>query len=40
MTKEAEAKLGSVDILINAGVQHVAPIEEFPRGPFARRLAI
>lgn len=31
MVKEAETKLGSVDILINnAGIQHVAPIEEFP----------
>src|SRR5262249_60935910 len=31
MTKTAEQKLGSVDILVaNAGIQHVAPIEEFP----------
>src|SRR5215472_711501 len=31
MIKTAEQKLGSVDILVaNAGIQHVAPIEEFP----------
>jgi 3-hydroxybutyrate dehydrogenase len=31
MVKDAEAKLGSVDVLVNnAGVQHVAPIEDFP----------
>jgi 3-hydroxybutyrate dehydrogenase len=31
MVEEAEAKLGSVDILVNnVGVQHVAPVEGFP----------
>jgi 3-hydroxybutyrate dehydrogenase len=31
MVEEAERRLGSVDILVsNAGIQHVAPIEEFP----------
>ncbi|HET6377197.1 MAG TPA: 3-hydroxybutyrate dehydrogenase [Methylocella sp.] len=41
MVKEAESKLGGVDILINnAGVQHVAPIEEFPRENWDMILAI
>src|SRR5215475_4989201 len=31
MIKDAEKSLGSVDIVVNnAGIQHVAPIEEFP----------
>jgi 3-hydroxybutyrate dehydrogenase len=31
MVKTAEQTLGSVDVLVaNAGIQHVAPIEEFP----------
>ena len=31
MMKEAAAKLGSIDVLINnAGVQYVSPVEEFP----------
>lgn len=31
MVKEAEERFGKVDVLINnAGVQHVAPIDEFP----------
>jgi len=31
MIREAESALGSVDVLVNnAGIQHVAPIEQFP----------
>src|SRR5918992_1141187 len=31
MMAEAEAAFGGVDVLVNnAGIQHVAPIEEFP----------
>lgn len=31
MMREAEAALGSVDVLVNnAGIQHVAPVEDFP----------
>ena len=31
MIREAEAAFGSLDVLVNnAGIQHVAPIEEFP----------
>jgi 3-hydroxybutyrate dehydrogenase len=41
MVKEAETKLGSVDILVsNAGVQFVAPIEEFPIEKWDQILAI
>lgn len=41
MVKEAESKLGSVDVLVNnAGVQHVAPIEEFPRVTWDMIIAI
>ncbi|HXW70831.1 MAG TPA: 3-hydroxybutyrate dehydrogenase [Methylocella sp.] len=41
MVREAETKLGSVDILINnAGVQHVAPIEEFPINTWDAIIAI
>ncbi len=41
MVAEAEAAFGSVDILINnAGVQHVAPIEEFPVERWDAILAI
>jgi 3-hydroxybutyrate dehydrogenase len=41
MAKEADAKLGSVDMLVNnAGVQHVAPIEEFPRDNWNMIIAI
>ncbi|MEM6298660.1 MAG: 3-hydroxybutyrate dehydrogenase, partial [Bacteroidota bacterium] len=33
MVKEAESRFGQVDVLVNnAGVQHVAPIDEFPEG--------
>jgi 3-hydroxybutyrate dehydrogenase len=41
MVEEAEAKLGSVDILVNnARVQHVAPVEEFPRENWDMIIAI
>jgi len=41
MVKEAETKLGPVDIIVNnAGVQHVAPIEEFPRENWDMIIAI
>ncbi|MGZ5034191.1 MAG: 3-hydroxybutyrate dehydrogenase [Usitatibacter sp.] len=31
LIREAEARLGAVDVLVNnAGVQHVAPVDEFP----------
>jgi 3-hydroxybutyrate dehydrogenase len=41
MIKTAEAGLGSVDVLVNnAGIQHVAPIEEFPIGKWDQILAI
>jgi len=41
MVKSAEASFGSVDVLVNnAGVQHVAPIEEFPVDKWDAILAI
>lgn len=41
MIKNAEQQLGSVDILINnAGIQHVAPIEEFPIEKWDQIIAI
>jgi 3-hydroxybutyrate dehydrogenase len=41
MIKTAEASLGSVDVLVNnAGIQHVAPIEEFPLEKWDAVLAI
>ena len=41
MIHEAEAKFGSLDILINnAGIQNVAPIEEFPIEKWNQILAI
>jgi 3-hydroxybutyrate dehydrogenase len=41
MIDEATAKFGSVDILINnAGIQYVAPIEEFPIEKWDQILAI
>src|SRR3546814_17341432 len=31
MVKAAEAEFGAIDVLVNnAGIQHVAPLEEFP----------
>ncbi len=41
MVARAEAELGSVDIVIaNAGIQHVAPIDEFPIEKWDAILAI
>src|SRR5215475_8816705 len=41
MIKTAEQTFGSVDILINnAGIQHVAPIEEFPIEKWDQIIAI
>jgi 3-hydroxybutyrate dehydrogenase len=41
MIKTAETQLGSVDVLVNnAGIQHVAPIEEFPVEKWDQIIAI
>jgi 3-hydroxybutyrate dehydrogenase len=41
MIKTAETTFGSVDILVsNAGIQHVAPIEEFPIAKWDQIIAI
>lgn len=41
MIEMAETSFGAVDILINnAGIQHVAPVEDFPEGMWDRILAI
>ncbi len=41
MVEEVDRRLGSVDILVsNAGIQHVAPIEEFPIEKWNAILAI
>jgi 3-hydroxybutyrate dehydrogenase len=41
MIANSEAKLGSVDILINnAGIQHVSPIEDFPIEKWEQIIAI
>ena len=41
MIREAERALGSVDVLVNnAGIQHVAPIEEFPIAKWDAIIAI
>jgi 3-hydroxybutyrate dehydrogenase len=41
MIAEAEQSLGAVDILINnAGIQHVAPVEDFPDETWDRILAV
>ena len=41
MIEEAKAKFGSVDIIVNnAGVQHVAPVEEFPPEKWDQIIAI
>ncbi len=41
LIKETKAKFGSVDIIVNnAGVQHVAPIDEFPPEKWDQIIAI
>lgn len=41
MVAEAASQLGSVDILINnAGIQHVAPVDEFPLDKWDQIIAI
>lgn len=41
LVKTAHEKLGSVDVLVNnAGVQHVAPVEEFPPEKWDQIIAI
>lgn len=41
MVKQAESEFGQVDIVVNnAGIQHVAPVEEFPTAKWDAILAI
>ena len=41
MVKDAEKEFGAVDLLVNnAGIQHVAPIDEFPMEQWDRIIAI
>ncbi|KQZ95465.1 3-hydroxybutyrate dehydrogenase [Rhizobium sp. Root564] len=41
LVKATQEKLGSVDVLVNnAGVQHVAPVDEFPPEEWDRIIAI
>ena len=41
MHKRAEAEFGSVDIIVNnAGIQHVAPVDEFPEDKWNAIIAI
>ena len=41
MVKAAEAAFGAVDVLVNnAGIQHVAPVEQFPEAKWEQILAI
>ena len=41
MVHEAESSFGAVDVLVNnAGIQHVAPVDEFPRAKWDAILAI
>lgn len=41
MVKQAEQELGQVDVLVNnAGIQHVAPVDEFPEDKWDAILAV
>ena len=41
MVRDAETRFGSLDVLVNnAGIQHVAPIEEFPADKWSAIIAI
>jgi 3-hydroxybutyrate dehydrogenase len=41
MVHDAERKFGSVDVLVNnAGIQHVAPVDEFPAEKWDQILAV
>jgi 3-hydroxybutyrate dehydrogenase len=41
MAEQAASKFGSVDVLVNnAGIQHVAPIDEFPEAKWDAILAV
>lgn len=41
MVEEAEAKFGAVDVLVNnAGIQYVAPVDEFPPAKWDQIIAI
>jgi len=41
MMQKVQAEFGSIDVLVNnAGIQHVAPIDEFPLGKWDAILAI
>ncbi|WP_238297983.1 SDR family NAD(P)-dependent oxidoreductase, partial [Methylobacterium soli] len=41
MVREAEARVGAIDVLVNnAGIQFVAPIEEFPPEKWDQIIAI
>src|SRR5438105_949125 len=41
LVSDAEARLGRVDVVVNnAGIQHVAPIEDFPLEQWDKILAV